>query len=170
WRYWQALPPAGRVGIFLNGWYAETLAVPLKGVVDNDELHAHLDAIRQHEQMLCDEGSTLVKFWIHLSKAMQKKRLDALDNDPRTSWRVTRADWKRYRLYTQSHDLWEHVLRENSTGDSPWFVIEGSDERYRNLAVVKILLDAMQRMVAAKQASSLKHGVPPTTPSVVDNV
>ena len=170
WRYWRALPAKGKVGIFMNAWYSEMLAARVRGEIDDGELHARMGAIRQHERMLTDEGLVLLKFWIHLSKAAQKKRLRQLDGDPRTSWRVTRDDWTRYRFYTRSHDLWEHVLRETSTGEAPWYVVEGTDERYRNLSVGKILLEAMQRMLAAKKASMPKHSLTPTAPAVIDNV
>ena len=168
WRYWKALPPRGKIGIFLNAWYNESTQAGARGDIDDGALHARLEAIRDREQMLTDEGLVLLKFWIHLSKSEQKKRLQALDRDPRTSWRVTRADWDAYKLYAKRHDLWEHLLRETSTGYAPWYVVEGVDERYRYLTVGKILLDALQKTLPRKQARPT-HAITPTTPSVVDN-
>ena len=169
WRYWNALPPRGRLGIFLNAWYNEVAVSHIHSDTDNAALHSGLEAIREHEQMLADEGLVVLKFWIHLSKAAQRKRLKALDRDPRTSWRVTKADWSAYRLYSKRHDLWEHLLRETSTGYAPWYVVEGADDRYRYLTVGKILLDALRGSVAHKR-SGIKHAITPTAPSVVDNV
>jgi polyphosphate:AMP phosphotransferase len=169
WRYWRVLPPKGKVGIFMNAWYNEMMIAHLAGRIDQDALHARLQSIRQHEQMLTDEGIVLLKFWIHLSKAAQKKRLEKLDRDPATSWRVTRADWNAYRLYSRSHDLWEHLLRETSAGAAPWYVIEGADDRYRYLTVGKILLGAMRTTLALKR-SAITRALTPTTPSVVDNI
>jgi polyphosphate:AMP phosphotransferase len=169
WRYWRALPPKGKVGIFMNAWYSEMFAAHLKGEIDAGELHTRMAAVRRHERMLTDEGLVLLKFWIHLSKADQKKRLEELDRNRRTTWRVTRADWSRFRIYSKSHDLWERVLRETSSGVAPWYVVEGSDERYRNLTVGRILLDAMQRTLAAKPQAPAR-AVTPTAPSVIDNV
>jgi len=170
WRYWRALPPKGKVGIFMNAWYSEMLAARLRGEIDDGELHARMAAIRQHERMLTDEGVVLLKYWIHLSKAAQKKRLRQIDRNPRTRWRVTRDDWTRYRLYTRSHDLWEHALRETSTGEAPWYVVEGTDEHYRNLSVGTILLGALQGVLAAKKPPLPKHALTPTAPAVIDNV
>ena len=169
WRYWKALPPKGRLGVFMNAWYNEVMAEHLRGASSDVELHARLQSIRQHERMLSDEGLVLLKFWIHLSRAKQKKRLKALDRDPRTSWRVTRADWDAYRLYNRSHALWEHLLRETSTAEAPWYVVEGTDERYRYLTVGRILLKAMRSTLSAKPASP-KRLSPPPAPSVIDNV
>jgi polyphosphate:AMP phosphotransferase len=169
WRYWRALPPKGRLGIFMNAWYNEVMLEHLRGQTDEVELHAQLQSIRQHERMLVDEGIVLLKFWIHLSRKEQKKRLKALDRDPRTSWRVTRADWEAYRAYNRDHDLWEHLLRETSTGEAPWYVIEGADEHYRYLTVGKILLKSMRATLAAKKREP-KHASAPPAPSVIDNV
>ena len=169
WRYWRALPPKGKLGIFMNAWYNEATIEHLRRGGDRDRLEARLQSIRQAEQMLTDEGLVLLKFWIHLSKGDQKKRLEKLDRDPRTSWRVTRADWTAYRVYAKSHDLWEHILRETSTGAAPWYVVEGADERYRYLTVGKILLEALQATLAAKSSAAV-HRAAPTAPSVIDNV
>jgi polyphosphate:AMP phosphotransferase len=82
---------------------------------------------------------------------------------------VTRADWEAYRLYAKRHDLWEHLLRETSTGFAPWYVVEGADARYRYLTVGKILLQALQGALSRKPTSPA-HPITPTAPSVVDNV
>ena len=169
WRYWKALPPKGRLGVFMNAWYNEVMAEHLRGASGDDELHARLQSIRQHERMLSHEGLVLLKFWIHLSRAEQKKRLKALDRDPRTSWRVTRADWEAYRLYNRSHALWEHLLRETSSAEAPWYVVEGTDERYRYLTVGRILLKAMRSTLSTKPPSPRRASTPPA-PSVIDNV
>jgi AMP-polyphosphate phosphotransferase len=171
WRYWNAMPPKGKLGIFLHGWYGDAMAAASDGGIDDDRLHSHVQSIRQHEQMLSDEGAVLLKFWIHLTKSEQKKRLEELESDPRTRWRVTRDDWKAYRRYNRSHDLWEHLLRETSIGVAPWYVVEGVDERYRNLTVGKILLDSMQATLSIDpKKTPPKHAITPVPPSVLDNL
>jgi polyphosphate:AMP phosphotransferase len=169
WRYWRVLPPRGKLGIFMNAWYNELLVGHAQGAVSREQLNAYMQQIVRIEQMLSDEGTVLLKFWIHLSKQDQKARLSALDNDPRTKWQVTKNDWRAFRLYSKSHLLWEHVLRETSTGVAPWFVVEGADERYRNLTVGKILLNAITSAISAK-ATTPKRTVTPPAPSVIDNV
>jgi polyphosphate:AMP phosphotransferase len=169
WRYWRVLPPRGKLGIFMNAWYNEVLIGHAQGEVSRERLDAYMQQIVRTEQMLSDEGTVLLKFWIHLSKQAQKARLDALDSDPRTKWQVTKNDWRAFRLYSKSHQLWEHVLRETSTGVAPWYVVEGADERYRNLTVGKILLNAITSAISAK-ATTPKRTVTPPAPSVIDNV
>ncbi|HVN34498.1 MAG TPA: polyphosphate:AMP phosphotransferase [Casimicrobiaceae bacterium] len=170
WRYWRALPPKGRVGIFMNAWYNEALAAHLSGLSSEERLELQLESIRHHERMLVEEGLVLLKFWIHLSRKDQKARLERLEKDPRTRWRVTRRDWEAWRLYSKSHALWEHVLRESSSGEAPWCVVEGTDDHYRSLTVGRILLDAMRGVIAAKGARATVRTITPTAPSVIDNV
>jgi AMP-polyphosphate phosphotransferase len=172
WRYWQALPPRGHVAVFMNAWYAEALQARVAGRIDDRGLDAWLHHIREYERMLAHENVLLLKFWIHLSKQAQRKRLAELDGNKDTRWRVTDGDWNRARRYAKSHPLWEHTLRETSTGEAPWYVVEGSDWRYRDLTVGSILLESLKhanqpprgRKVAAAQPG------PATAPAVIDNV
>jgi polyphosphate:AMP phosphotransferase len=129
-----------------------------------------LESIRHHERMLAEEGLVLLKFWIHLSKKDQKRRLERLEKDPLTRWRVTRRDWDAWRLYNKAHDMWELVLRESSSGEAPWCVVEGTDDHYRSLTVGRILLDAMRRTIAAKAAPAPPRAITPPAPSVIDNI
>ncbi len=173
WRYWQALPRSGRLGIFMHAWYNESIRARIQGRIEDDRLQAHLQAIREHEQMLSDEGVVLLKFWIHLSRGEQKKRLKALERDPSTSWRVTHDDWQAYHAYRKSYVLWETLLRETSTTAAPWYVVEGTDERYRNLTVGRILLDTMRataRPLPRGRGKAPEHPVTPIAPSAIDNV
>jgi polyphosphate:AMP phosphotransferase len=169
WRYWRSLPPKGKIGILMNAWYNEAMLAAVQGEIDADRVDTRVQAIREHEQMLSDEGFVLLKFWIHLSKAAQKHRLRQLERDPSTAWRVTREEWKAYRIYNKAHELWESLLRETSTGVAPWQVVEGADGRYRCLTVGKILLDAMRTTLVPGPAAP-KHATTPPAPSVIDNV
>ncbi|MBK7743558.1 MAG: polyphosphate:AMP phosphotransferase [Betaproteobacteria bacterium] len=169
-RYWRALPPSGKIGVFMNAWYRDLFAGREPGELDAQSLDAGVRRVRQFERMLADEGVTLLKFWIHLSRAALKERVHELTADPATRWRVTAEDRRAVRRYSRSHALWEHVLRESSTGAAPWNVVEGSDPRYRNLTIGKLLLDAMRH--AARHGGTARPSQQPArpTPSVIDNV
>ncbi len=172
WRYWQALPPRGRISVFMNAWYAEAMQARVSGRMDDAALDAQLHAIRDYERMMPQEDVLLVKFWIHLSKSAQKARLAELDRKKSTTWRVTDGDWNRARLYAKSRDVWEHTLRETSTGEAPWYVVEGADARYRDLTVGRIVLESLTRANAAAAARTRPRPARPATvaPAVVDNV
>ena len=149
WRFWRALPPRGKIGVMFNNWYTQ----PIRDRVDKRsaraELDQRLDEIRRFEAMLVHEGVLLVKFWFHLPKDAQKKRLKALEKDARTRWRVTERDWKYYEQYDRYREVAGHVLRTTSTGDAPWLIVDGSDARFRALFVARTLLAALRRRLDA---------------------
>jgi polyphosphate:AMP phosphotransferase len=145
WRFWRALPPKGTIGIFFGSWYTDPIIERVMGRTRAAQLSQSIERINRFEKMLTDEGALTLKFWFHLSKEAQQKRLKALEKDPKTRWRVTDTDWERFKLYDKFRKVSEYTLRETSTGEAPWIVVEGSDFRYRGLTVGQILLDAMRK-------------------------
>ncbi|NHC06350.1 polyphosphate:AMP phosphotransferase [Azonexus fungiphilus] len=145
WRYWRALPAKGKVGIFAGSWYSQPIADRITGALRRSELDERLDDINRFEAMLVNEGALVLKFWFHLSKDGQKKRLKALEKDPRTAWRVTQESYDRLKTYDKLQDVAGHVLRVTNTAKAPWIIVEGTDDAYRSLTVGRIVLDAMQR-------------------------
>jgi polyphosphate:AMP phosphotransferase len=102
--------------------------------------------------MLVREGVLLMKFWLHLSRDGQKKRLQELEADRSQRWRVMKRDWKLFKHYDDYRRVGEHVLRRTGTGDAAWTIVEGTDRRYRNLTVARTLLDALRRRLAQAKA------------------
>ena len=170
WRYWRALPPKGKLGIFLNAWYTEMVAARLAGKLDETGFEIYLQETRLYERMLADEGVVLLKFWIHLSKRALRARLDEFERHRRQHAAPYRLDVRRTRDYQKLRPLWEEMLRETSTADAPWTVVEGEDDRYRNFTVGKVLLDAMTRIIAEKPTAVRRAIGAGPAPSVVDNV
>ena len=154
WRFWRALPPKGRIGIFAGSWYSSPIAERIEGTMGKAELDQRMDQINRFEAMLVNEGALVLKFWFHLSKDSQRKRLKSLESDPRTAWRVTRESWDRLKTYDKLQEVAGHVLRTTNTPWAPWIVVEGTDDRYRSLTVGRIILDAMkQRLAEAREQS-----------------
>jgi polyphosphate:AMP phosphotransferase len=166
WRFWKDLPPKGTIGIFLGSWYTMPIVERVYGETRKTELEEALERIVRFERMLVSEGALIVKFWLHLSKSAQKKRLRELSEDPKTAWRVTKTDWKHLGLYDDFRSVSERTLRETSTGEAPWVIVEGTDARYRSLTVGTVLLKAMRdtldRDSAAEATSkaSASNGAP----------
>jgi polyphosphate:AMP phosphotransferase len=173
WRFWRAMPPRGKIGVFFGSWYTDPIVSRVLDHTSDAGLQQHVDEIFRHEKMLTDEGVLLVKFWFHLSKEQQKKRLKSLEKDPHTRWRVTDEDWRRFKHYDKFRLVSERVLRETSTGTAPWIVVEGADPNYRAVTAGQLLLDLMKARVAAeKQKTSGKapKAEPPSIPVTrVDN-
>jgi polyphosphate kinase 2 (PPK2 family) len=149
WRYWRSLPPKGRIGIFAGSWYSDPIRQRILNEVSLKELDAQADQINRFEAMLVNEGALVLKFWFHLTKEGQVKRLKALEKDPRTAWRVTQWNWDRLKTYDKLQDVAGHILRLTNTPWAPWVVVEGTDDRYRSLTVGQIMLQAMQKKLAS---------------------
>ena len=161
WRYWRALPPKGRIGVLFGAWHSDPIVNRVVGKTDDAQLELATEEIVRFERMLVEEGALILKFWFHLSKKAQKKRLKALETDPKTRWRVTNTDWKRFKLYDEFRTVSENVLRETSTGYAPWVIVEGTDPNYRYLTVGRAVLDALQkRLAGGKPAVSRPAALP----------
>ena len=154
WRYWQALPPRGRVGLFLRSWYSPPIRDRVHRRIKRTNFEERLNQIVLFEKALADEGAVILKFWMHLGRAAQKKRLKQLERDPLTRWRVTARQWKNWHLYDRFVDAAERVMARTSTDYAPWTIIEGDDERYRNLTVSSIVCDAIRKGLADRVRAS----------------
>lgn len=169
WRFWRALPPKGKIGVFLGSWYTWPMLNRAYGRTKDADLEQSLDRAVKLEKMLVDEGALIIKFWFHLSKDKQKNRLKSLEKDPLTRWKVSRRDWKRFKMYDKFRKVHEKVLRHTSTAEAPWMIIEGEDARYRNLTVGKLILNSIRDRLERDVQPSGEILAPPLMPSI-DNV
>jgi AMP-polyphosphate phosphotransferase len=147
WRYWRDLPPKGRIGLFLSSWYSRPVLDRVYGRSRMADFDRQLERIAGFERTLTDDGALILKFWMHLGKNAQKKRLRTLEKDPITRWRVTRRQWQHWRMYDKFVAAAERVLRRTST-EAPWRIVEGVDEAYRSLTVAKSIRDAVRKALA----------------------
>ncbi len=148
WRFWRALPPRGRIGLFMSSWYSRPVLDRVYGRLSEVAFEERLDRIVEFEQMLAADGALILKFWMHLDKARQKKRLKALEKDKRLRWKVTSAEWKHWRMYGRFIAAAEQAIRQTSRGEAPWSIVEGADERYRSLTVGTMILDGIRSRLA----------------------
>ena len=165
WRYWRALPPKGKVGIFAGSWYSQPITDRINGEMRRSEMDERLDDINRFEAMLVNEGALVLKFWFHLSKDGQKKRLKALEKDPRTAWRVTKESYDRLKTYDKLQEVAGHVLRVTNTAHAPWIIVEGTDDEYRSLTVGRIVLDSIKRRLQQEGRQQV-----PVAPPIVHTI
>lgn len=145
WRFWRVLPPKGRIGIFFGSWYTHPIVDCVFGRIDENDLDSRLASINTFEKELVDDGALIIKFWFHLSKKAQETRLKALSKNSKTRWRVTKSDWKNFKMYDNFRQVSERAVRTTSTGEAPWTVVEGADERYRSITVGKHILEQISQ-------------------------
>lgn len=165
WRFWRALPPRGRIGILFASWYTAPILRRVMGHDRRAAFERRLEGIRHFERMLVAEGALILKLWFHLSKRAQQKRFKKLAASKETAWRVTPDDRARFKHYDDFRDVCEDALRETSTGEAPWHVIEGADAEYRSLMAGRLLLDALRARLAGT-APALPSAAPPPGPAL----
>ncbi len=157
WRFWRDLPPKGGIGLFLSSWYSRPVLDKVYGNIDLAEFDERLDRIIAFENALVDDGAVILKFWMHLSRDAQKKRLKTLEKDSLLSWRVTERDWNHWRMYDQFLEASERTIMRTSTGKAPWSIVEGADSNYRSLTVGTIIRDMVRkRLEASRLETKLK--------------
>ena len=144
WRFWRALPGRGRIGILFGSWYTAPIIRRVYGQAKGSQLDRALDRIKAFEKMLTDDGALIVKLWLHLPKAAQKKRLKKLEK----AGRLAPDDWKHYKLYDRFTEISERALRHTHGDAAPWHVIEATDRRYRELTAGRILLAGLAGKLA----------------------
>ena len=166
WRFWMALPPHGRVGLFVGNWYTQPIVRRAFGDMKTAEFERSIGRINAFEKALHDDGALILKYWFHLSEAGQHKRLERLSGDPERAWRVTKKDRRYLKRYGQLRRVSEHALRETSTGEAPWTLIEGTDSRYRNVTMARHLLEELRKHL--RERSSKPTRAP--TPAAVSKV
>ncbi len=151
WRFWRDLPPRGKMGIFLSAWYSRPLLDRVYGRSTEREFDNQLHDIALFERTLRQDGALIMKFWMHLGKSSQKRRFKTLEKDPLQRWRVTKRDWKHWKLYNEFIDAAEHAIARTSRGGSPWKIVDGSDQRYRSLTVGTFILGGIKRHILEEE-------------------
>jgi len=143
WRFWRALPPRGTIGILFGSWYTRPIIDHVFERSDAGALDRELARIARFERMLSDDGALLVKFWFHLSKKEQRKRLERDIKEGRKSLSQNLA--KRFaKHYDAFASVSEHAIRATDSGQCPWYIVEATNARYRNLTVGATLMQAIR--------------------------
>jgi len=153
WRYWRDLPPHGRMAMFLSAWYSTPIRNRVGRRSTMAEFDGALDEIAAFERALTDDGAVVLKFWMHLGKEAQRKRLKAFERDPLQRWRVTKRSWKHWHMFDRFVAAADRAIRKTSTDQAPWHIVEGNDHHYRSIVVGTIVRDAIRRALEARTAA-----------------
>lgn len=143
WRFWRTLPPRGGIGIMFGSWYTGPIIDRVIGDAPASEFDTQMRHINDFEQALCDDGAVILKFWFHLSKKEQKKRLKQDKKGERG--KISPLTKKFARHYDEFTKVSERAIRLSDIGHCPWHIIEATDRRYRNLAVGRIVKSVLSQ-------------------------
>jgi len=146
WRVHQQVPANGQITIFNRSHYEDVLVVRVHGLVPKTRWAKRYRQINEFERLLAEEGTTILKFFLHISKEEQRKRLQARLDDPTKLWKFEPGDLderKRWSLYQKAY---EDMLRETSTDWAPWYVVPAERKWFRDLVVSSVLVQTLERL------------------------
>ena len=143
WRFWRDLPPNGQIGLFVGSWYHQPIQDFVYKRIGRSAFHVALERIASFERTLADNGALVLKFWMHLDKATQKKRMKAMERDKRHSWQVSKQDWEHFKHNDEFEKANEIAIRRTDTGRARWVVVDGTDSRFRSLKILTTVRDAI---------------------------
>lgn len=158
-RFWSKIPAYGNIGIFDRSWYQE-ISVAADGELPEKKLQARLQEIRNFEAQLCNDGYVILKFFLHITKKEQKKRLKMLEENELTQWRVTDNDWKQNKHYHETYALFDAMLTGTDDPHASWHVIPAFDRRYTAIQIYRIVIEHLEQAVEQKESRKIQPMVP----------
>ena len=146
WRIHKAVPPRGELGIFNRSHYEDVLVVRVHSLVPKAVWSKRYEQINNFEKVLSDNGTTILKFFLYISKKEQKERFIKRLENPKKNWKFSSADVEERKFWNDYMKAFEAVLSKCSTDYAPWFVIPADKKWFRNLAVSQIIADSLDKM------------------------
>ncbi len=146
WRIHKQLPGNGEIVIFNRSHYEDVLIVRVHNLVPQEKWSMRYDQINRFEKMLTEEGTTILKFFLFISKEEQRKRLLDRLNDPTKQWKFNLGDLKERELWEEYKKAYEDMLEKTSTEWAPWYIVPANHKWYRNLVVGSVIVDTLKGM------------------------
>jgi PPK2 family polyphosphate:nucleotide phosphotransferase len=144
WRIHQETPARGEIRIFNRSHYEDVLVVRVRNLVPEEIWERRYQQINDFERMLAEEGTTIVKFYLHISKAEQATRLQDRLDDPAKHWKFSPGDLADRKLWDTYQEAYEAMLSRTSTTWAPWYVVPSNSKWYRNLVIARHLVETLQ--------------------------
>jgi polyphosphate kinase 2 (PPK2 family) len=148
WRFWIKTPPKGKIAVFDRSWYGRVLVERVDKFVKKREWERAYGEITSFERQLTDDGTVIMKFFLHISKKEQRKRFEKLQKSPATAWKVTKEDWKHHKQYDKYLEATEDMLAKTDTDFAPWTIVESHDRQFATLKVFKTVTDTIEQKIA----------------------
>jgi polyphosphate kinase 2 (PPK2 family) len=157
-RFWPSLPGWGGMAVFDRSWYGRVLVERIEGFASRDEWIRAYDEINAFERTLADEGTILIKFWLHISPAEQLKRFKAREKDPLKTWKLTDDDWRNREKAGEYNQAVEDMVGQTSIEPhAVWHLIPAESKRYARVAVIETVISDIE-------AGMRRRGIEPPKP------
>ena len=144
WRVHPEVPGTGELVVFNRSHYEDVLIVRVHDLVPPSRWKKRYQHIVDFERLLTDEGTTIVKFYLHISKGEQKERLQARLDDPTKNWKFAEGDLAERKRWDDYQAAFTDMLNSTSTSEAPWYVIPADNKWYRDLVVAEIMVQTLR--------------------------
>ena len=161
WRVHATVPGNGEIVVFNRSHYEDVLVVRVHDLVPKDVWRQRYDQINQFERTLAENGTTILKFFLHISKEEQRKRLQDRIDDPTKRWKFQHGDIEERKLWTDYRKAYEDALSKTSTEWAPWYVVPANAKWYRNFIVGTVVLQALEDL-------DMKYPQPDLSKEIID--
>ncbi len=144
WRVHKQTPVKGEIVIFNRSHYEDVLVVRVRGLVPREVWSRRYDEINAFEKLLTSEGTTILKFFLYISRDEQKRRLQARLDDPSKHWKFNLQDLKERERWEEYMQAYEDALTKTSTDWAPWYIVPANTKWYRNLVVATTITNTLE--------------------------
>jgi PPK2 family polyphosphate:nucleotide phosphotransferase len=146
WRIHKHTPASGMITIFNRSHYEDVLVVRVHNLVPEDRWGKRYEHINAFEKLLADEGTTILKFYLHINLDEQKSRLQERLDDPSKHWKFSVGDLKERKRWNEYISAYEEMLSKTSTPWAPWYIVPSNKKWYRNYVVANIILETLKSL------------------------
>jgi PPK2 family polyphosphate:nucleotide phosphotransferase len=152
WRVHKHTPGSGEIVIFNRSHYEDVLVVRVHSLVPERVWSKRYEHIRAFEKLLAEEGTTILKFYLHINLEEQKERLQARLDEPHKNWKFSKGDLAERALWDQYQAAYQEAIGQTSTEHAPWYIIPANRKWYRNLVISTIIIDKLKSLNMAYPA------------------
>lgn len=146
WRIHAQVPGRGHIGVFNRSHYEDVLITRVHDIIDDKTAKQRFEDINNYERMLTNNGTRILKFFLHISKKEQAERLQVRLDDPAKRWKFEPSDLKERARWNDYQDVYEDALRHCSSPEAPWFVVPANHKWSRDLAIAEIVVATLEEM------------------------
>ncbi len=144
WRIHPRTPQHGQTVIFNRSHYEDVLVVRVHNLVPEPVWQSRYETIRNFEQLLVESNTLVLKFFLHITKAEQKKRLEAREQDAAKSWKLSVGDWQERERWDDYQQAYEDAINKTSTPEAPWTIVPANEKWFRNLVIAETVAAALR--------------------------
>lgn len=146
WRHHLAMPARGMIGLHNRSHYEAVVVERVLGIIDEKTCKRRYEEINEFEQMLTNAGTTVIKFFLHISKDEQLVRFKDRLDDPLKHWKIAEADFDQREKWGENQSAYEDAMTATNTASAPWYVIPANRKWYRDLAISEIVTATLEKL------------------------